>query len=153
MFNLINVVCEVHYTYYENPNEIVFKVLHNKHNNKDVPWPALFRSGLRGKIHLSEKELLQSDYFHRQNSVYLSHNLWTCDCDPRETGVFIHTKSTPICINCKQTVQNATPRLKYFYEVFPYEVRDYKFDEKEAFDDLMAHHQAKNTKTKSKYLH
>ncbi len=153
MFDLINVVCEVHYTYYENPDEIIFKVLHNKHNNRDVPWPALFRSGLQGKIHIEHYDLIQADYVHRQNSVYLSHNLWTCKCDPKQTGTFIHTKSAPLCINCMQSQKDSTARLKYFYQVFPYEIKDYIFNEKEAFNNLMSHHLAKENDGGSAHIH
>lgn len=153
MFKQKNVVCEVHYFYHDKPEEILFKVLHNFYNTKDIPWPYMFRSGLSFRMHLSQEELIQSDYIHRQESVYLSHSLWTCKCDPKITGSYIHTKSAPICLNCKQMQKDSTPRLKYFYEVFPYEVKDYKFDEKEGFNHVMAHYKDAEQKINTKYMH
>lgn len=154
MFELNNVVCEVHYVYYENPDEIVFKVLHNNWNVKDIPWPYLHRAGLRGRVHLTHKQTSQSDYLHRQDSTYLSNSLWTCKCDPRETGVFIHVKSASICINCKQWEKDATPRLKYFRDIFPHEIKNYKFNEKESLDNLIAHwHEKQRNEGASNYLH
>jgi hypothetical protein len=125
-----NMIAEIHYFYIDTPNKIEFKVLHNFYSVKDVPWPVVLKAGLSHKVHIHPDNLIQSDYIHRESTL-LSHNLWTCDCDPRKGDLYIYPKSAIFCSKCSKTIKDFKPRHKYWYEVFPYEVKDYEYNKKE----------------------
>jgi len=147
-----NIIAEIHYFYFDTPDKIEYKVLHNFYSLKDTPWPLLFRSGISHTVALNPLKLNQADYVER-NDFYLSHNLWTCDCDPY-SHLHIHHISSVFCGRCKKTIKNFNLKYRYWYEVFPYEIKDYHFDQKEAEKHIQEYYDFKETNKGivSKYL-
>jgi len=124
MFYDKNVISEIHYYHIDTPEKIEYKVLHNFYSLSDAPWPILFRSGIGHKVAVPPDKLNQSDYIDRDD-FYLSHNLWTCDCLENN---HIHPVNAVFCSYCKKTIKTFNLRYRYWYEVFPYEIKDYEFD-------------------------
>lgn len=117
------------FNYYE-PGKLLYRVLSDYNKISDMPWPLLFSNGLFHKVLRFGKQVSQKDCIN-DNQLFMTHSLWTCDCDPDEGHTIIHVSPANACIDCRRSVRNFDQKIKYWHEELRYEPKPYEYSEEE----------------------
>ena len=129
-------LCMVEYFYFNEPENVEFRVLQNFYSIKEVPWPMVLLGGLCHRISIMPNQIDQKILFGSDNFL-LIHSLWTCDCGPNHN--YIHLRASVFCSVCERTINNFILRHNYWHEIFPYEIKEYEFDERMAEKYIQQH--------------
>lgn len=118
------------YSYFE-PEKLLFRVLTDDKKPTDMPWPFMFSNGLFHKLLKYTHQISQKDCLN-DRQLYMTHSLWTCDCDPNKGHTVIHVSPTNYCIDCHRNIRDYDKKIKHWHEVLKYEPKPYEYNEKEA---------------------
>lgn len=125
-----NVLCILGVYEYLEPEKLKYRVLTDYNKIEDTPWPLFFSNGLITKVLRKGNQISQKDCL-ADESLYMTHSLWTCDCNPEEGHTAIHVSPINACIDCRRRITDFTQKIKYLHEELNYEPRSYEFDKKE----------------------
>lgn len=125
-----NVLCILGIYEYNKPETILYRVLTDFNKTEDTPWPLFFSNGFCTKVLRKGKQINHKDCL-MDKELFMTHSLWTCDCNPDEGHTVIHVSPANACIDCRRRITDFNQQIKYFHEELKYEPKAYEYNEEE----------------------